>query len=387
MATFYSFLRSPKFFFFLILGVLLPAFRYVVLHQVQGNATDLTPYPDFMTHWAAAKVALNGLGAEIYNHADFIAVARSLIPNFLPLPQIHPPTYLAILSPFTFLNVDIGMLLWTILTVFFFALTLHLKITNQTAWLIAMSSPILIWTITWGQIGCFLAAIFGLFALYIDRRPWFAALCVALLAVKPNLAILFPFVFLIDKRWYLFGLTTIFLLAFCSLSVFLFGVETWKAFFIQGIAEQQEVLKIYSVWGWEHQQSLYGFIRFCGLSHQAALSIHIAFAIPVVILALSVWKSRLCSQLKVATLAVSSVAITPYCHVHDLAFLVMASTILWQHHKKHGVSSPILGVLIAALLAPFLVALGYPGGLLSIGLMLFLTVHTIKSANPAKFTS
>lgn len=365
----------------------MPAFRYLVLQLLQGNATELTPYPDFMTHWAAAKVALNGLGSEIYNHANFIAAAQSLIPHFLPLPQIHPPTHLAILSPFTFLNVDIGMLVWGILTIFFLAFTLHLENLNRVIWLIAMSTPILVWTIAWGQIGCFLAATFGLFAIYIDRRPWIAALCVALLAVKPNLAILFPFVFLIDRRWHLFLLTTIFLLAFCLLAVFLFGIETWVAFFTQGIADQQDVLQNYSVWGWEHQQSLYGFMRFLGLSHQTALSIHIAFAIPVAVIALSVWKSRICIKLKIAILAVSSIAITPYCHVHDLAFLIIAGIIIWKNHEKLGLSPRINIILIIALIAPFVVAIGYPGGVLSIWLMLILTIVAVKSANDVNHDS
>jgi hypothetical protein len=86
--------------------------------------------------------------------------------------------------------------------------------------------------------GALLLCVFA----YMRERPVIAGLALALLTVKPQLGFLIPLLALLDRNWALLRWATIFTVVLVGLSVALFGVDSWCAYFTQVVPYQQYVM-------------------------------------------------------------------------------------------------------------------------------------------------
>jgi hypothetical protein len=81
-----------------------------------------------------------------------------------------------------------------------------------------------------GQNGFLSAALFGGGALWLERRPILAGVCLGALAYKPHLGLMIPIALAIAGRWKTFATAAGTVLALAGASYGLFGLETWRAF-------------------------------------------------------------------------------------------------------------------------------------------------------------
>src|SRR5207248_624969 len=81
-----------------------------------------------------------------------------------------------------------------------------------------------------GQNAFLTAALAGFALLWLDRRPLAAGVAIGFLAIKPQLAVLFPLALLAEGRWRTMAVAALTVLALSVASLAAFGWEDWAAF-------------------------------------------------------------------------------------------------------------------------------------------------------------
>ena len=87
------------------------------------------------------------------------------------------------------------------------------------------------WCVSMGQNGLLNAALLGAGLLMIPSRPALAGVCIGLLSYKPHLGLLIPFALAAAGLWRTFAVAAATTLALALVSIPLFGVSSWIAFF------------------------------------------------------------------------------------------------------------------------------------------------------------
>jgi hypothetical protein len=93
-----------------------------------------------------------------------------------------------------------------------------------------------------GQNGFFTATFLILAVRHMDRKPIVAGICLGLLTVKPQLAILFPLALLLSGRIRCFASAALTTLLLIALSCAVFGTGVWVDYLRLAIPFQNEVM-------------------------------------------------------------------------------------------------------------------------------------------------
>ena len=203
---------------------------------------------DFTNYWVGWKFALDGRHLVLFDQPEYFAYLKSL---FGPDYQIHawsyPPHFLMLVAPLGALDyrpalrgLPAGNLVMFVLA----ALAFRRRYAPET-------SQLYLWlALVWLR-----AHAGGSHAERISHqrpaplcvrlhreRPVVAGLALALLTVKPQLGFLIPLLALVDRNWTLLRWAIVFTVVLVGLSVLLFGVDSWRAYFTQVIPYQQLVM-------------------------------------------------------------------------------------------------------------------------------------------------
>ncbi|MCX7381334.1 MAG: glycosyltransferase family 87 protein [Alphaproteobacteria bacterium] len=188
---------------------------------------------DFVSFYAAGKLALGGTPALVYDQAVHAMTEQQVSPTggeyvfFL-----YPPVFLLICAPLALLPYRFAYTVFLAATLALFLVVLgDILGRGRRHWLIvALAFPATFWTIGMGQNAFLNAALLGGFLSLLDRRPLLAGMALGGLAYKPHVALLAPFALLATGRWrvLLAAAGTVALLV--AASAWLFGLETWQAY-------------------------------------------------------------------------------------------------------------------------------------------------------------
>jgi hypothetical protein len=267
---------------------------------------------DFSVFWTASYLMLHGSPAQAY---DFSAFSRLSAARFDTLrhgafaPWLYPPTYLLLVTPLALLPFALAYPLFVALGV---------GVLGCAAWRVAglgavagasragalalVAAPCVFVTATLGQNAFLTASCAALAVYWAERRPLWAGLCIGLLSVKPQMALLFPFVLIAARAWRTLAWAALASAAFVALSVLVCGAESLRLFVASAGLARSIVLE-HGVVFWLVSPTPFAALRLAGVPLNPAYAAHAGVA---AIAAASVaWAGTRDVRVRAAVLAVA----------------------------------------------------------------------------------
>jgi alpha-1,2-mannosyltransferase len=312
---------------------------------------DLTGKPlgtDFTCFWSASKLALAGTPARVYDLAAQRDQQAAIFGRDIgDTAFFYPPIFLLICLPLAALPYLVSLTAWL-------AATGVLYWRMARAWLGAafgampiLAFPAVLTNIGHGQNGFLSAALFGGGALWLERRPIVAGLCLGALAYKPHLGIMIPIALAIAGRWKSFAAAGVAVLVLAAASYAVLGLETWRAF-VASSSLTRSVLEQGLV-GDAKMQSAFAAVRLwgggLGLAYGAQLAVAAAAAAGLA------WLHRRApnSGAEGPAMIVAALLASPFLLDYDL--IILAAPLGWM--LRDGANKGFLSWEKALLLAAF----------------------------------
>ena len=147
---------------------------------------------DFVNFWSAGRLALDG---RLDLLADLPGYNALIVERFHHTTEdffifSYPPSLLLFLVPFGALPFVPALLLWTALNVALLAWTTRQIAGDRWPVVATCLSPAALIVVTYGHFGGVLAALAVLAVTRAARQPMLAGACLALVSVKPQLALI-----------------------------------------------------------------------------------------------------------------------------------------------------------------------------------------------------
>jgi hypothetical protein len=348
---------------FLVLGVVASVANVALGHGLRvltGNAL----FPDFLAHWTGGKLLLDGQLEHLYD-ADFQARLQwAVIGKGDDVSWFVGPPFTAILyAPFAALPFAVAGVLWTLISVAAIAVSLVLlkPLVPRLAqdWVVVVLAVLacqpVLEVIGAGQDSALSLLVWaaGLRAL-VAGRDALAGGAFGLGLIKPQLVLIAPPTFLVQRRWSAFWVWTAMALLAAAASVALVGVDgihTWVAALTSERYDQQ--INVGQAWKQLSASALLVSIVPPALAQAAqvvGLGICVALAATFLVVA---WRAPRAAWLDVWTLAaLTTVVASPHLLVYDLLIAVPAVLVLLDRHPSRRVRLALLAVFVLTYLNP-----------------------------------
>lgn len=312
------------------------------------------PYQmDFISYWAAGKLALAGQAPLAYDFAAHRAVElqATLVAG---IPFGYPPGFLVIAGPFALLPYPQAAALWVVLT--WAAYAAAVRVWAPKAFWLAMAMPHLLINAITGQAGFLIAALFIAGMTLLPKRPLLGGILLGLMVVKPQLGIVLPFALAAGREWRAFAGAALSSVGFLLLGLLVFGWPSYQAWL--GNAQLYSSVVADGLAGWQRMASVYAALRFDGLGAAPAWIAQAVVAVIVVAAACLIWRRTRDPGARASALAAATALATPYLFGYDTLLLVMP--LVWL--VARGRNPPLLALCWALMLFGLMQALGWVGG-------------------------
>jgi hypothetical protein len=336
---------------------------------------------DFISYWAAAKLALAGNPSGAYDIETHRAVQLTVAPFTHTMPFPYPPPFLFIVLPFGLLPYAAATAAWVALT-FLLYLSAGRRIDPRGGWVAGAFPPVLVNGII-GQNGLLTSAIFMHGLSMLQRRPFVGGALLGCLIIKPQLAILLPLAFIAAREW------KAFMGAALSSSGLL--LAAYVAFGAQSYLHLARLMPLYGsiaadgLVGWHKMGSVYAALRMAGLASPAAWTTHILVALAAVAATWLTWRAKHDVQTKAAVILCASTLISPYLYIYDEAMLLLPLLWLVARGANRWLLVLLWSIALSALLQTWLLrpVLNLMP-LMPIGMLVLIFRHLQDRANPAE---
>jgi alpha-1,2-mannosyltransferase len=294
------------------------------------------PAGDFLVFWTASHVMLHGTAAQVYNVTSFSAAERALFTSFPKstfLPWLYPPTFLLLVIPLAWLPVVLSYLLFIGTSLFVYARG-ALAVTGLARWagnaraatLLLLSSPCVFVAALFGQ-NSLLTAGLAMFAVrWIDRHPVRSGICIGLLAIKPQMALLFPFVLIATRAWRVMAVSAVTAVTFAALSLAVCGTHAAGLFFLSADIARSLILE-HGPHFWLASPATFAALRLGDVPLPAAYAIQGLVAALAIVCACQIWRGTRDVGTRTAILMLATLIANPYVWHYELAWLGL--TLAW----------------------------------------------------------
>ena len=307
---------------------------------------------DFLAVWSAGNLARGGMALATYDaHLQHAAEAAAMgrdFPGALGWP--YPPFFLFVAAGLACLSYAWAFAIWVAATLAGYAVTVGAIAKTRSAVLIALAAPWVLADLLAGQNGFLTATLIGLVLLNLERLPVLSGILLGLLSYKPQFGLLFPLALAMGGHWRAFilaSLTTLFLIA---LSNAVFGPATFAAF-LHVLPQTAQTLLDKGAVGWSKLQSIYGFVRWLGLSSAAGWTAQGALTLASAVAVALLWRGSAAQTLKAAGLAAAALLATPYVFFYDLPVLAVAIAFLYRDRAFDRIEVEALGFALLCVAA------------------------------------
>jgi alpha-1,2-mannosyltransferase len=294
------------------------------------------PAGDFMVFWSASHVMLHGTAAQVYNITSFSAAERALFASFPKstfLPWLYPPTFLLLVIPLSWLPVVLSYLLFMGTSVLLYARG-ALAATGLARWagsaraatLLLLSSPCVFVTAIFGQNSLLTGAL-ALFAVrWVDRYPVRSGICIGLLSIKPQMALLFPLVLIAARAWRVMAVAAVTAVAFAALSLAVCGTHS-AGLFVSCADIARSLILEHGTHFWLASPTAFAALRLADVPLTAAYAAQALVAVLAIVSACQIWRSTPDIGTRTAVLALATLIANPYVWHYELAWL--GFTLAW----------------------------------------------------------
>ena len=306
---------------------------------------------DFTCFWSASKLALAGAPASAYDltaqHAQQAAIFGRDVGSTA---FFYPPIFLLICLPLAALPYLASLAAWLAATGVLYWRMARAWLGEAFGAMPILAFPAVLSNIGHGQNGFLSAALFGGGALWLERRPILAGLCLGALAYKPHLGIMIPIALAIAGRWKTFAAAGAMVIALAAASYGVLGLQTWRAFLAHS-GETRLALEQGLV-GDAKMQSAFAAVRLwggaVGLAYGAQAAVCVAAAGGLV------WLHRRAphSGAEGPAMIVAALLASPFLLDYDL--IILAAPLAWMLHEgaSRGFLSWEKAILLAAFVLP-----------------------------------
>lgn len=305
---------------------------------------------DFLSYWAAAKLAAAGQPGLAYDVETHRAVELSAADPGGLLPFPYPPPFLLMVLPFGLVPYWLGFAGWVTATAALYLLVSR----GLTPLAYRMAHPQALANALIGQNGFLTTSIFIAGSSALDRKPLLGGAILGLLVIKPQLALLLPLALLAGREWRAIAGAAASSVALLLVALLVLGTQSYQGFF--------HILPFYTEamtanrWEWNEFASVFALARHLGIPQQPALVIHAIVALGAAALVWRAWSRK--SELRVPVLAAATLLIPPYILTYDALLLIVPMGWLIVRERRP--------LLIAAIwlccLLPIVTYMGfYPG--------------------------
>jgi alpha-1,2-mannosyltransferase len=333
---------------------------------------------DFSSFYAAGSLAREGKAADVYNGAAHFAREQAIFGAATPYyAWLYPPIFLLVATPLAMLPYPLALAVWQGATFLLYLGVIagilrraHLPDALRRAWLpVAMAFPAVFINLGHGQNGFLTAGLFGGALLALAHRPALAGMLFALLAYKPQFALVIPLALLASAQWRSIAAAAATTVALVAVTVLIFGIDAWTAFIATTDVSRKVLLEQGEV-GFEKLQSGFAAVRLW--SGSIALAYAVQGIISAAVIASSVWTWRMSrdANLKAAVLLIATLLASPHVLDYDLvmlgpaiAFLVAAGTT--SGFRRWEITLLAIGWMMPLLARSMAGATGIPLGLLA----------------------
>lgn len=307
---------------------------------------------DYLSFWSAARIALGGKPAAVYDIALHHATQRAALGAEVGYAAFfYPPVFLLVVLPFGLLPYLASLGAWLAVTGYAYWRAVRLWAAGWAgAGAAFLAYPALLVNAGHGQNGFLSAALLGAGAFLTQKRPWLAGALLGGLIIKPHLALLVPVALILRGLWRPFLAAGGGALGLLALSVVAFGAETWRGFLTtaplaratleQGLVEPEKM------------QSLFAAVRMLGGGLAPAYALQGAMGIVAVAGLALVARKRADDLAQGAVLVSGTLLATPFLLDYDLTLAAIPLAWVFVEARRAGFLSYEKIVLGAAFLLP-----------------------------------
>ncbi|MGN6652477.1 glycosyltransferase family 87 protein [Trinickia sp.] len=310
------------------------------------SRSDISPPGiDFAVFWVASHVVLHGSPWQVYSHLVFAKAEAMLLPSFQSgnfLPWLYPPAFLFVVAPFALLPLAVSYLLFVGISVLLFTrATLRVSGLGQAigqprlAALFVAVAPSVFVAAAAGQNSLLTATFAGLAVHWVNRKPVLAGFCIGLLAIKPQMAIVFPFVLIAAGAWRTFVVAAVTALSITALGVLAGGTETVHLFLLNAEFVRSVIIQ-HAFHFWRASPTTLAALRINGVGLTLAECAQAWVAFAAIAAACQVWRRTGDTRLRCSVLAISTLIANPYVWHYELTWLGIAMACLLSLGFKEG---------------------------------------------------
>jgi hypothetical protein len=277
---------------------------------------------DFVGFWTASQLALQGRAADVYSVAAHWEAQRALFGADVAYTAFfYPPPYLLICLPLAALPYFASLAVWLGATGAAYWRVLRAFAGAHIEPIAILAFPAFLVNAGHGQNGFLSAALIGGGALWLDRRPILAGLCLGALVYKPQLAVMIPIALVAARRWTTFAAAAAGAGALLCASRIAFGDAVWRAFFAAAPLARASLERNFV--GDEKMQSVFAAVRLLhgGLTLAYALQALTALAAAAALFWLHHRRFR--SQAEGPAMIAAALLASPFLLDYDLTLLAI----------------------------------------------------------------
>ncbi len=331
---------------------------------------------DFSSFYAAGSLVLEGKAGAAYDLAIHYARQQQLFGAATPYyAWPYPPFFLFIAAPLAVLPYWLALAVWQAASFAFYLTVIGTILRRARAgaaawvWLApAAVFPAVFVNLGHGQNGFLTAGLFGAALCALRARPILAGILFAMLAYKPQFAVVIPLALLADGRWRTIASAILAVAALVAATTLAFGLEIWPAFAASTEAFRKLLLEQGEV-GFEKMQSAFAAIRMWGGSLSLAYGVQTALSLTVIASTMWVWRRCEDFDVKAAVLVLATLLASPHTLDYDLMLLGPAIAFMVSAGYNQGFRRYEVSLLAGAWVTPLLArsvagAMAVPLGLL-----------------------
>jgi alpha-1,2-mannosyltransferase len=281
---------------------------------------------DFRCFYAASYKLLSGDPAGIYNVKSLYAAQRQIIgrADINIIAWYYPPPYLLLVAWLATLPYALSSFAWLAVTLTGYMLTVRKIAPHPLTTGLILANPCTFQNIIYGQNGFLSAMLLGQGLLLLERRPLWAGMILGLLVIKPHLGVLVVIALAAAGKWRALLAAGATATALTSVSIAMFGVGSWEAFY-HTIPVAKHALET-GVLPWRQMITLFAQARLWGADVSLAYELQAALTAVTVASVAWVWHKRV-FPLAYIVLVVGALLATPYAYSYDLT--IMGLAIAW----------------------------------------------------------
>jgi len=337
----------------------------ILLLVTSQNGVDRNGFligTDFLSFWTTGQMLHSG--THVYDVAAHIAAQREFfVQDGAFTAFFYPPSFLPFCYPLGFFPYYPALAMWLLATgaAYFSVARAWLREAgiSQNAALLFLAYPPVWITVTHGQTSFLVAALLGLGALLVPKRPALAGVLFGLATIKPQFGILVPLVLVMTGEWRVIAAAGATALLLALGSALAFSSDVWRDWLeISGAA--QSAMDQGQV-GYAKMQSTLAAAMLLGAPAALAYGLQALVSVSVAAtVARAAW-GRICSPMLAALMLAGAPLVTPF--VLDYDMVLLAFPLIWLASIGFAPWERIVSLLAFAAPAfarPLAVELGLP---------------------------